>query len=136
MDPSLIILTAPHIAKTNNSLIVQSSFVRYIQYVTQANTNKINGDNINKLIESGWFLVGALHETNRTRLRLSFVFQQSTKMVHIVFMNVVLISLYVYFFGITSVDRFLEESIVTIKKTEDISSTSLDVKPGHMSNKA
>ena len=80
--------------------------------------------------------MGVLHETNRTRLRLSFVFEQSTKMVHIVFMNVVLISLYVYFFGITSVDRFLEESIVTIKKTEDISSTSLDVKPGHMSNKA
>ena len=55
----------------------------------------------------------------------------ATRMVHKAFLNIVLVSLYVYFFGIKSVKRFKEDSIVTIKRNQDYSSSDFEVKPGH-----
>ena len=43
---------------------------------------------------------------------------------------IILISLYVVFFGIKSFQRFNDETIVVIKKNLDISSTDMNVKPG------
>ena len=51
-------------------------------------------------------------------------------MVQKVFIYIVLISLYIYIFGIKSFNRLKEDSIVTIKKNIDISSPGLEVKPG------
>ena len=50
-------------------------------------------------------------------------------MISKLFLYIVLISLYVVFFGIKSFDRFKEESIVVIKKNLDIESVDT-VRPG------
>ena len=51
-------------------------------------------------------------------------------MVYKVLIYIVLIILYIYFFGHSSFTRFKEESIVTIRKNLDISSLDFEVKPG------
>ena len=51
-------------------------------------------------------------------------------MISKLFLYIVLISLYVVFFGIKSFDRFKEESIVVIKKNLDIESADMNVRPG------
>ena len=51
-------------------------------------------------------------------------------MVYKVFLYIVLISLYVVFFGINSFERFKEDSIVVIKKGLDIASSEMNVRPG------
>ena len=47
-----------------------------------------------------------------------------------VFPIIFLLIVYVYFFGIISVARFMEGSIVTISKSLDISSTEMEINPG------
>ena len=51
-------------------------------------------------------------------------------MVYKVFLYIILISLYVVFFGINSFERFKEDSIVVIKKSLDIASSEMNVRPG------
>ena len=51
-------------------------------------------------------------------------------MVYKVFLYIILISLYVVFFGINSFERFKEDSIVVIKKGLDIASSEMNVRPG------
>ena len=61
---------------------------------------------------------------------LAFAWKPSSGMNYKVILYVVLIAIYVHFFGITSVDRFLEDSIVTIQKSQEISSLGLELNPG------
>ena len=53
-------------------------------------------------------------------------------MLYKAFLYIVLISLYVAFFGIKSFDRFKEESIVVIKKNLDIASSEMNARPGEL----
>ena len=46
------------------------------------------------------------------------------------FLYLVLIALYIYFFGLSSFNRYKEESIVTINKILPISSREISRKPG------
>ena len=51
-------------------------------------------------------------------------------MVYKAFLNLFLIGLYIYYFGIESFERYKEESIVTINKVLPISSNQIKKKPG------
>ena len=51
-------------------------------------------------------------------------------MVYKVFLYLLLISLYVVFFGIKSFERFKEDSIVVSKRNLDIASSDMNVRPG------
>ena len=51
-------------------------------------------------------------------------------MVYKVFLYLLLISLYVVFFGIKSFERFKEDSIVVSKRNLDIASSDMNVGPG------
>ena len=47
-----------------------------------------------------------------------------------VFLIIVLSLLYIFLFGIKSIDRFMDDSIVTIKKELDMTSIDMDIRPG------
>ena len=47
-----------------------------------------------------------------------------------VFPIIFLVIIYIYLFGIISVERFMEGSIVTISKSLDISSADMEINPG------
>ena len=51
-------------------------------------------------------------------------------MVYKVFLYLLLILLYVVFFGIKSFERFKEDSIVVSKRNLDIASSDMNVRPG------